>query len=120
MDRTLVRLARADGILIEKLVDHSLPVISVVSSRRIGPWSLTDLPFCRVTLTPQVFERRMNGSYGEVGGEKFLMGMEEIYPDREMCKEAGQNPPSGTSNVEEEVLREIIEGVRGSGNKGTD
>lgn len=119
MDKTSARLARADGVLIEKPVDPSLPVISVLSSRRIGPWSLTDPPFCPVTLTPQVFERRTNGSYGEVAEEKFLMGVEDIYPDREMCKEAGQNPPSETSIVEEEILREIIEDARGYDNTGT-
>ena len=120
MEKTTLRLIRKDGILIEKVVDNSLPIISVVSSRRIGPWSLTDPPFCQVTLTAQVFEKRLNGSYAELSEEKFLVGMEDIYPDRQMCREFGQNPRSETSTVEEEILRDIIEGVRGSGNKGTD
>ena len=102
----VIRLARKDGIFIEKVVNKDMPYISVITSSRIGPWTTGDNPFCPVTLTPLVFERRENGVYSEVSAPEALsFGLEDIFPDRGMCQEAGQNPSSKQYKVEEELSK---------------
>jgi len=108
MSKIVARFIRLDGVTIERMIEEDMPYVSLVRSERIGPWVEGSDPFCPVTLTPQIFERRGDGKYIETMLMSQTAGMEDIFPSAGICKEAGknpgQNPDPGTLQMELDKL----------------